>query len=327
MALRPNRGRGPGAALALGLALLSAPAAAQPVSFAASDYGQARLPERQTTGDAARWIAANEGGAFEPIGELAPGEPMADLALPVGRVDVLLRDEATGEESAGACTGALVGGGLVLTNHHCLPQIGPLHALEASILMDYLRLDGEGAQRFALDVTPVDWDADLDFAVLRVEGAPEAAFGRVALGASQADLGPSRTVIHHPLARPKVMSRFRCRMLDGTGPGAGMAHRCDTLPGSSGSLLFDARGVAVELHREGGLVPDDPTSFNMATDMAAILAASEVLAEAAGNPPVASADPDPGAGAGAASDGVPAGDAPAAGALSRDDMNAILRGQ
>jgi hypothetical protein len=316
----------PLAALAAAL-LLAGPAAAQVAAFEPESYGSAQLVVRQNVGDAARFIAASEGGAFEPIAELTPSDRLAALARPVGRIDVLLRDPQTGEEGASACTGALLGDGLVLTNHHCLPQDGSLEVLAASILMDYLRLNGEGSQRFDLDPAAVDWSPDLDFAVARVEGAPEAIFGTVALGALPEQAGAARTVIHHPLGNPKVMSRFRCFVFaDGRLGPPGVPHRCDTLPGSSGSLLLDDRGVAVALHFAGGLDPVDATSFNMAVDIGAILQASEVVRAS----PAAQAAADPGTGpaptsaAGAGPD--PARDAADEGPLDAGEMTDILRG-
>lgn len=310
------------------------PAAAQVAAFEPEDYGSAQLVVRQNVGDAARFIAASEGGAFEPIIELSASDRMAALARPIGRIDVLLRDPQTGEEGASACTGALLGDGLVLTNHHCLPQDGSLEVVAASILMDYLQLNGEGSQRFDLDPVAVDWSTDLDFAVAHVLGAPEDVYGTVRLGTLPPGAGTARTVIHHPLGNPKVMSRFRCLVLDDgrLGP-PGVAHRCDTLPGSSGSLLLDDEGVAVALHFAGGLDPVDATSFNMAVDMGAILQASAVIAgsPAAQAAPAAglAADPigDPGADP-AGDPATAAAEEPAAndGRLDAAEMNDILRG-
>jgi hypothetical protein len=129
------------------------------------------------------------------------------------------------------------------------------------------------------------------------------------------------------------MSRFRCLALDGRLGPPGVAHRCDTLPGSSGSLLLDDRGVAVALHFAGGLDPVDATSFNMAVDMGAILQASEVVrtspaGQAAVVDPGTDPGTDPGAGPAPGSDaGRAPADAPAdEGPLDADAMTDILRG-
>lgn len=309
------------------IATLCSTAFAQEALFDASDYGKATLVVRQNTGDAAAFIAASEGGAFEPLIELSDTDQMAVLSRPIGRVDVLLRDRNTGEEGAATCTGSLLGGGMVLTNDHCLPQNGAYEIVAASILMGYLSLDGSGAERFAMDVTPIDGSPDLDFAIARVDPAAEARFGHVAIGAVPPGEGATRVIFHHPLGRPKVMSRFRCLVLnDRAGPPV-VPHRCDTLPGSSGSLLFDDRGVAVALHRAGGLNASDPTSFNMAIDLAQIMQASPILAGSpaaqggvsvqANTPPVQ---------ADTAQTETPEHNNSAGSGLSTDQMNDILKG-
>lgn len=308
--------------LAISFALVSgASATAQEALFDASDYGKANLSVRQTTGDAAAFIAASKGGAFEPISELSPNDWLATLAQPVGRVDVLLQDTQTGERGASTCTGALIGGGMVLTNDHCMPRGGQYEILEASLLLNYHTLDGVNAARFAMEPVALEQNPDLDYAIVRVDPAAETKFGHVALGPKPQGAGDARIVIHHPLGRPKVMSRFRCLVLnDRSGPPV-VPHRCDTLPGSSGSLLFDERGVAVALHRAGGLDASDPTSFNMAIDIGTILQYSAVLSQTPAAQVASSVQ--------AAPQDDPATDASATveqgnGALTTDQMNNIL---
>ncbi|KAA0116676.1 serine protease [Methylobacterium sp. P1-11] len=307
-------------------------ARAQSVGFDPADYGKAQLPLRQTTGDAASYVDQNK-GAFEPVAELDPSSALAVLARPIGRVDIVMQNVSSGQMIGASCTGELVAGDYVLTNHHCLPQSGDLRPVKASILMDYLTLDGTGARRFEIDPRPVEFDPRLDYAVARVAGHPTGTYGSVRLSAEAVPGNRSMLVIHHPMGRPKVMSRFRCFALKDQAEGPDLRHRCDTLGGSSGSLMFDAE-AGVALHKEGGLDPKDATSFNAATRLAAILGHSRVLAEAAAQarpvarapapPPAASPAPPasrpPAAGAAAANP-------PAGGPLDTDGMNAILRGR
>jgi V8-like Glu-specific endopeptidase len=259
-------------ALGFGAAvLLPSAAVAQVAGFNAADYGKARLPTRQSTGDAATYIDANK-GAFEPIGELGRNDRMALMARPIGRIDVVLKNRKTGEEIGTSCTGSLLAGNRVLTNHHCLPVEGDLEPVKASILMDYLSLDGEGAKRFDLDPKPLAANAQLDYALASVSGDPVSTYGAIRLAVAGALPEQSLMVIHHPLGRPKMMSRFRCLSAKVQPEKSELRHRCDTLGGSSGSLIFDPTGAVVALHREGGLDPKDETSFNVATPMMEILA-------------------------------------------------------
>lgn len=318
-----------GACLLLALGA-SGPAAGQSVGFDPADYGRAQLPLRQTTGDAAAYVDQNK-GAFEPISELDPKDGLAALARPIGRVDIVLRNARTGQQVGASCTGTLLPGDYVLTNHHCLPQGGELVPAKASILMDYLTLDGKGSRRFEIDPKPVEFDARLDYALVRVAGNPTAAYGAARLSGEAVPGNRSMLVIHHPLGRPKVMSRFRCFALKDQAEGPDLRHRCDTLGGSSGSLMFDASVAGVALHKEGGLDPKDTTSFNNATRLTALLERSPILARiaAAQGRPVAAADPAPRpAAAGPMPATAPPPAAPAAdGPLDPARMNAILRGR
>jgi hypothetical protein len=313
--------------LALSLAataLFSMPVLAQTAGFNPADYGKARLPTRQSTGDAATYIDANK-GAFEPIGELGRNDRMALMARPIGRIDVVLKNRKTGEEIGTSCTGSLLPGNRVLTNHHCLPVEGELEPVKASILMDYLSLDGEGAQRFDLDPKPLAANAQLDYALATVSGDPVSIYGSVNLAVTGALPEQSLMVIHHPLGRPKMMSRFRCLSTKAQPEKSELRHRCDTLGGSSGSLIFDPAGAVVALHREGGLDPKDETSFNVATPMMEILADStelKALAQSAeaGTAPQPKSDATPEKPA-----NEPAGE-PKKGGLDVKSMNDLLKG-
>jgi V8-like Glu-specific endopeptidase len=300
-------------------------ARAQATGFNPADYGKARLPVRQSTGDAATYIDTNK-GAFEPIGELNPRDPLALRARPVGRIDIVMRNRSSGEETGATCTGSLVAGDLVLTNHHCLPIDGENEPVKASILMDYLNLEGAGSRRFELDVRPVEASAALDYALTRVEGRPASTYGTVQLRLGRYSDGQSLMVFHHPLGRPKMMSRFRCLGVRNQPQDAEFRHRCDTLGGSSGSLLFTTAGEVVALHKEGGLDPKDPSSFNTATRFSALLQSSEALRSLSGAP--GGARPAPAA----ASRAAPAAQSRERSRLdkedlSADDMNDTLKGR
>jgi hypothetical protein len=313
--------------LALGAA---EPARSQSVGFDPADYGRAQLPLRQTTGDAATYVDRNK-GAFEPIAELDPRDGLAALARPIGRIDIVLRNARTGQTVGASCTGALLPGDYVLTNHHCLPQLGDLTPVKASILMDYLTLDGQGSRRFEIDPKPVEFDARLDYALARAGGNPTEIYGAARLSGEAVPGNRSMLVIHHPLGRPKVMSRFRCFALKEQGEGPDLRHRCDTLGGSSGSLMFDASVAGVALHKEGGLDPKDPSSFNAATRLSAILSRSRILSEIVarqGRPAAATVAADSAPQPAARPSASPAAAPPASDApLDPGRMNAILRGR
>jgi V8-like Glu-specific endopeptidase len=291
------------------------PTLAQTAGFSPADYGKAQLPLRQSVGDAADFIASNK-GAFEPVSELDRQGDMFALARPIGRVDVVLRDKRNNTEVGTACTGALLPGDYVLTNHHCLPVKGDFEPVKASILMDYLTQDGKGAKRFDIAAKPEESDADLDFSIAKVSGEPTKEFGAAHIGVSDVQPNQSLLIVHHPLGRPKVISRFRCLAVKDQEPGPELRHRCDTLGGSSGSLIFDSLAQGVALHKEGGLDAKDAASFNSATRMAALLQKSKILqavSQSAGPAPArAAAQP-------------PQSQPPVGNTLNTNQMNDILR--
>lgn len=279
-------------ACALLLQFASGAAGAQVAKFDPGDFGKAQLPTRQSTGDAARYIEENK-GAFEPINELDANDPIVALARPIGRIDVVLRDRKTGDEVGASCTGTLLSGNRVLTNHHCLPVEGAFEPVKAAITLDYVTLDGKNARRFDLDPKPAEWDSKLDYAIAKAQGDPNAAYGAAVFKPAEASPGQSLIVIHHPLGRPKVMSRFRCLALREQADNVDLRHRCDTLGGSSGSLIFNARGEIVALHKEGGLNAGDASSFNSATRIGAIIAVSHDLAAIGAAEPPPADQPQP----------------------------------
>jgi hypothetical protein len=117
-----------------------------------------------------------------------------------------------------------------------------------------------------------------------------------------------------------MMSRFRCLALREQPDAAELRHRCDTLGGSSGSLVFNVGGEIVALHKEGGLDPKDQSSFNTATLFASILAESDVLkriaATATSSRPVTQDQPS-----------TAKTPAPPTGSLDIKQMHDILRGR
>lgn len=252
--------------------------AGQVATFDAADYGKIDLPIHESTGDAAAYIAAHD-GAFEPIRELPADDPIRRLAAAIGRVD-LLEQAANGKRGLVTCTGAILPGGWVLTNHHCIPEDATGKLLAASIVTGYL-VQGAEAKRYTLSTEPQDWHAILDFSLVRMKDVP-ADILPLMISDVPVDPGDPLMVIHHPLGRPQVMTRFRCFASREQPEAEILRHRCDTQPGSSGSILFDRDLHPVALHHTGGMTPNDDKSFNKSTRITAILHQSELLREIAG---------------------------------------------
>ena len=79
------------------------------------------------------------------------------------------------------------------------------------------------------------------------------------------------------------MSRFKClasKSMPKQGPY--LRHVCESLPGSSGGILFNTRTGAVGLHHSGGLDKNDPDSFNKGTLLARLVTTSKTLKKLTG---------------------------------------------
>jgi V8-like Glu-specific endopeptidase len=252
-----------------------APAQAQVAMFDPRDYGTANLVPRQSTADSNTFIAAQSGGAFEPIGALRTDDEIRRVARSIGRVDVVLREDS-GREVMATCTGTVLPRGFVLTNHHCIPVTGAHKPVRASILMNYLDQDGRESRRFDLSVTPTESNEKLDFSIVSAQG-DISEFEGVQLSDAPVQPGQSLVVIHHPQGRPMVMTRFRCQAFSEQPEQSALRHRCDTLPGSSGAMILTSSLRGVALHFGGGLQPGDERSFNLSTRVSALAGASPAI--------------------------------------------------
>jgi V8-like Glu-specific endopeptidase len=189
-------------------------------------------------------------------------------------VDVVLREDS--REFMATCTGTVLPRGFVLTNHHCIPVTGSQKPVRASILMNYLDQDGRESRRFDLSVTPTESNEKLDFSIVQIQG-DASEFEGVQLSDGPVQPGQSLVVIHHPQGRPMVMTRFRCQASSDQPDQSALRHRCDTLPGSSGAMIFTSGLKGVALHFGGGLQPGDERSFNLSTRVSALAGASPAI--------------------------------------------------
>lgn len=259
------------AALAVCLALSGFAAASEADQFPASQFGKARLSFNQSLGGNDDYIRSQQNGVFEPLAEFNESDAFRARSRPVGRLSMLI-ENPDGSKGVGTCTASLIDDARLITNYHCIPgHDGTVQ--EAVIHMGYLREDQEPVDVYEVDVDPVLADADLDFAVLAVRGEPGRKYGYVELSPVRVQPNASLVIYHHPAGLPLRLTRFRCKAYAGNHyRGTEFRHRCDTLGGSSGSLIFNNDHKVVALHHSGGLTGDANSSFNSGTAIAAILA-------------------------------------------------------
>ena len=223
--------------------------------------------------------ASERGGFWRPIAE-APDD-VQEIGRYIGRLDVCLmtpdgkprtvtlngQTRTLKSPQMTTCTAALLPGNRLLTNSHCfyndvMVGAGFTFVQEARINFGYTAADFTGnVKTYAVSTRELTRDADLDAMVLQIFGADanEALGGHVPM-VMQSRVRPRRalTMIHHPNGDPQQFSSGTCQVHPDQAklPEAAsqLRHSCETTGGSSGSLLLDARSLAVVgLHNQGGL--------------------------------------------------------------------------
>ena len=148
-----------------------------------------------------------------------------------------------------AGTGFLVAPGILLTNHHVLPDAA---TASLTIVLANFEAAAPGTSPGRTASVPLDPDAlfvanaELDFAFCGVRGLDF--LGSIALDRNSRNVAPSETVniIQHPRGRPKEVALRDNRVV--RADGVVVHYSCSTEPGSSGSPVFNNRWEPVALH-------------------------------------------------------------------------------
>lgn len=196
-------------------------------------------------------------------------------------------------------TGWLIGARLLVTNHHVINARDDLEppasdaelSVQGANTVVQFDYDGTNAAGTIFPVRElVCSDATLDYAILRLDADP----GRPALrlDSSAIDVTGSTylpvNIIQHPNGEPKQLA-MRNNLVTASSA-TDLRYFTDTMPGSSGSPVFDDRWRAIALHRGSTSVDGvqfqgrDTAWVNVGTPVSAILAhleqhAPEVRAE------------------------------------------------
>jgi len=205
--------------------------------------------------------ARGVGGLEKLVGPALDIVPVAYLDLARMAADAVGRIVDDGRTAVG--TGTMVSSRLLLTNHHVTPD--PEAAAKQIAQFGYeLRLDGvpKVPCEFRLDpvaffwTSPVDeLDATLVAIGTKASGESEiGAFGMSSLTAAQDKHaeGDFVTIIQHPDGDYKQVALRENRVIGRGKSGATLHYQGDTLPGSSGSPVFNDQFELVALHHAGG---------------------------------------------------------------------------
>ncbi|XYH94662.1 trypsin-like peptidase domain-containing protein [Sorangium sp. So ce1128] len=154
--------------------------------------------------------------------------------------------------TGGTGSGFLIKGGLFITNHHVLHDASEakLAALEFNFQKTTAGLDASvDRYRFAPDTFFRTSEED-DWTAVAVAGNPEERWGCVELAEIEIDAGHRVNIIQHPGGGPKQVSFYHNAVVF-VGNDR-VQYLTDTLPGSSGSPVFDKQWRVVAVHHSGG---------------------------------------------------------------------------
>jgi V8-like Glu-specific endopeptidase len=149
-------------------------------------------------------------------------------------------------------TGFITDGNTLITNNHVLPNAEAARSsviqfnyqqtaggLNAPIKEARLLPDG-----FFRTAAQDDWSA------VRIDGDISSKWGMLPMARAEIKVGDHVNIIQHPGGGPKQISLF-ANVVVYVGGGR-VQYLTDTLPGSSGSPVFDAQWNLIALHHSGG---------------------------------------------------------------------------
>jgi V8-like Glu-specific endopeptidase len=161
---------------------------------------------------------------------------------------VVLQDLATG-------TGFLVDNELLVTNHHVIPDEATAeHARVQFNFQETTQGRPADVEEFSLDpdagfaTSPMD--GGHDYTIVRLAGCANDTWGALPLSNSQVAVEDRVTIVQHPEGGFKKIALHR-NLVSYVDDNV-LQYYTDTLPGSSGSPVFDQSWRVVALHHAGG---------------------------------------------------------------------------
>jgi V8-like Glu-specific endopeptidase len=188
--------------------------------------------------------------------------PIAFLArgLEVSRSVAYVRVQAEGKTWSGS--GFMVTPRLVMTNHHVVSDLSQLTGvvLRFNYQQDFQGRDMEIQNYAAKSDGLFHANKVLDYAVFEAQEDPGKYWGYLPLKPSNITKGERINIIQHPGGQPKQIS-IHNNLVEYVG-GNVLQYVTSTLPGSSGSPVFNDQWQVVGLHHAGGTIPE-PTTGQM----------------------------------------------------------------
>lgn len=187
-------------------------------------------------------------GQLEKIlGDKSTLVPISYLELGLVRARSVLRIK---RDDGSSGTGFVVAGGMVITNHHVLPDAAS--AATSIAQFNYQRtiagLDAP-VEEFGLEPDGFVTSQADDWTAVRIKG-DASKWGELTMQPVTVKVGDHVNIIQHPGGAQKQIS-FVANVVAYVGGGR-IQYLTDTLPGSSGSPVFDTDWNLIALHHSGG---------------------------------------------------------------------------
>jgi V8-like Glu-specific endopeptidase len=153
-------------------------------------------------------------------------------------------------------TGILIRNNYLLTNHHVLAK--KEDAKTAIIQFNYQRHpSGRSNDPVDVQLNPAAGfytSETHDWTLVRVQGDANARWGAIDLEPAPISINDRANIIQHPGGEPKQIACYHniVAYVNDTI----VQYLTDTLPGSSGSAVFNSRWQLIALHHEGGMITE-----------------------------------------------------------------------
>jgi hypothetical protein len=208
--------------------------------------------------DAWRGPASAVGGLEKVIGAQPTFLPISFLEMGLVRAKSVGRVESP----SGFGTGFLMRNNLLITNNHVISS--PVEARAAKVWFNYQKTaTGADARvaEFGLDPDAAFATSPMaggdDWTAVRVRGDANAEWGVLELADVAVKVNDYVNIIQHPSGMPKQVALYH--NIVAFADDRRVQYLTDTMPGSSGSPVFDSEWRVVALHHSGGWLPEPGT--------------------------------------------------------------------
>lgn len=148
-------------------------------------------------------------------------------------------------------TGVLISDSVLLTNYHVLDETTAKGAVvQFNYQMSATGLAAPIAEFQVDSETLIATSPEDDWTIVHVRGAPGKTWGKLALQPVEIREGDFVNIIQHAAGLPKQIALYHNVVVHADD--SRVQYLTDTLPGSSGSPVFNSKWQVVALHHSGG---------------------------------------------------------------------------